>query len=297
MTQYRITISLLGLVFASASSPADTSADEVPSAPKLVKEGNELLREGKHAEALRKYDAANEALPEAAEVAYNRGIALYNLGEFDKAETALQDALRPGDPELEAKAKYSLGRCAQANGLEIAAKMQNPDEGETALNDLARAIRFYDEALKLMPEDRAAVKNKEAADRLIQYLEKRLDLMREQQDKEKEKDDQNPTSQPTSQPTSKPSSRPTSQPDPNQPQEGENEQQEQEQQQQQENQGQQGEQKQDDRPSEQEENRQMSAEEAERFLQQARDAERDRREDMRKKAIRMRGRIPVKKDW
>ena len=95
--------------------------------------------------------------PEAAEVAYNRGIALYNLGEFDKAETALQDALRPDDPELEAKAKYNLGRCAQANGLEIAAKMQNPGEGETALNDLARAIRFYDEALKLMPEDRAAV--------------------------------------------------------------------------------------------------------------------------------------------
>ena len=68
MTHYRITVSLLGLVFALALSPADTSADEVPSAPKLVKEGNELLREGKHAEALQKYDAAKEALPEAADL-------------------------------------------------------------------------------------------------------------------------------------------------------------------------------------------------------------------------------------
>lgn len=41
----------------------------------------------------------------------------------------------------------------------------------------------------------------------------------------------------------------------------------------------------------------MSEEEAEPMLQEARDAERDRREARRAKMMRMRGRIPVDKDW
>src|SRR5690554_5609937 len=69
-------------------------AKEIPrEAAKLVQEGNRLLDDGKYAEALAAFDKAGEIAPDAPEIAFNRGVALYRLGDFGKAQSAFQDAM------------------------------------------------------------------------------------------------------------------------------------------------------------------------------------------------------------
>ncbi len=277
------------------------SADSVVSPRQLVAEGNELLEQDKYREALDKYEAAQKASPESAEVAYNRGIALYRLGRHDDAAAAFQDAIKPDNRRLEARAKYNLGRCAQAAGMEKAAAQE-----EAAINDLSNAVRFYDDALTLRPGEPDAAANKAHAERLIRFLEKRL-KQKKKQEQEPEPSSQ-PSSRPTSQPDRQPSSQPTSQPSPtSQPQQQDQDRDQQDpnqqDQQQQQQQGEpkdgepQGDPSKNEAKPDADEQRKMTPEQAERFLQQARDAERQRREQQRQRAIRLRGRIPVKKDW
>lgn len=303
-----------------ANSPAtglplersEVGPQSLRSAAHRIKEGNRLLDEARYEEALAEYDKARDALPQSAEVAYDRGIALYRLGRFAEAEKAFQDALEPGNLELEARSKYNLGRVAQAAAME---KMENlPD----AVNDLGRAISFYNDALQIVKDDKDAQLNKEAAERLRAYLEK---LLQQQQQEEQKQD--GPSSQPDDEPTSQPDEQqPSSQPseddqdkqdqeqDGEQDKQGENEKEsekegQQKDQQQKDKQGQpkdqdtQGDQKkqqmQQNQTGEQKEG--MSEEEAEPMLQEARDAERQRREANRMRMLRTRGRIPVSRDW
>jgi Ca-activated chloride channel homolog len=305
---YAVTISqwaaVMSLFFAAAARADDASRSGAES----VKEGNKLLAEYKYADALAAYDKAAERLPDSAPVAYNRGIALYRLGEYDKAEPAFQDALRSANTELEVKAKYNLGRCAHA------AALTKTDNLEAAINDLSRAVRFYQDALQLDPKDQDAQKNKELAERLRAFLEKRL----EQQKKEQQSSQ--PCSQPSSQPdqqesTSQPSSQPTSQPqqgDQGEDQKGDQQEQQQgkqegDKQQDKSSQGKKGDKDkqkgaekkegEQEQSSEEGEEGKLKKEEAEPMLQEARDAERQRREAQRERMIRIRGQVPVKQDW
>lgn len=324
-----------------ALGSAGRAEDAARTGAAKVKEGNQFLTEGKFNEALGAYDEAKEALPESAAVAYNRGVALYRLGEYDKSMRALQDALKPDQPELESKVKYNLGRCAHE------AAIQHKEKLEEAINDLTKAISFYKEAIGLNEKDADAKLNLEQAERLRLFLEKKL---KEQQEQKK----QNPTSQPASQPDQnptsqpdqkqQPSSQPTSQPDQKQgdqkqdQQKGEQKQDQQkgdeqkgDQDKQQEQKEQSGEKKDDKKQGQQDKqsgkqgqqdkqsgkqgeadekkdgqeaqageedkDHKMKPEDAEPMLQEARDAERARREAKRAMMMRLRGRIPVKKDW
>jgi tetratricopeptide (TPR) repeat protein len=279
----------------------------------LLDEGNAELESGHYETALETYDRAAEALPDSPEIAYNRGLALYRLGRFEEAQAAFQDALRPGRPDIEARAKFNLGR----NAHESAMKKQEQDV-QSAVNDLTKAIGFYRDAEQLAPQDADARTNREAAERLRRYLEY-LMQQEQQQQQQQENEEQHSTSQPDSSPTSQPNpspqSQPSSQPD-EQPQEQGDEEPEQGEQQ-----DEQGRQDQDDgrsdsdqdaeadgdEPSDQKEankskdenqpQRQLKEEQVEPMLQEARDMERRRREARREQMMRMRGRIPVKKDW
>lgn len=294
---------------ARAQDPRRVAADH-------VERGNGQLAEGNFAEALREYEAAQKELPDAPEAAYNRGIALYKLGHYQEAEAAFQDALAAGNAELEARAKFNLGRAAHASGIE---RFQQQDIPEAA-NQIGRAIGFYNDALQLMPEDADAKENKAAAERMQIYLRKLMEQIQQQQQQDQQ---QQPTSQPdeppTTQPQGQPASQPTSQPqeqqeqqpaqddqqgDPNQ-NEQENEGESQPDQQNQPPSGGESDERQDGRENaegargggDENDQRKLSPEEAERLLQEARDLERARREAKRERMLRSRGRIPVDKDW
>ncbi|MBI5765282.1 MAG: tetratricopeptide repeat protein [Planctomycetes bacterium] len=278
----------------------------------FMQRGNEALAAGKYQDALAAYDEAKRVRPESPEVAYNRGIALYRLGKYDDAQKALQDALKPDRPDMEAKVKYNLGRSAHE------AAIAGRDKPEEAINSIGKAINFYKEAQTLNAKDDDPRKNLEQAERLRAYFEKKL--------KEKQEEKKNPSSQPTSQPKDEPSSQPdekqqpssqpSSQPDQEKGDEGDKGDEEQQQDQkgdqkkdqkgdkqkkgdqQGQSDSQEGEQKEGEEPKPDEQNAEQSKqEEVEPMLQEARDAEKARREAKRAKMMRLRGKIPVSKDW
>ena len=314
------TIAFLMALAASGSIVRADSPDPAEAA-RRVAEGNRLLGAGKTEDALKEYDAAALAQPDSPEVAYNRGLALYRLNKFDEAGKAFQGAVRPGRPELEAKAKYNLGRSAHA-AAQAAAESQTGDD-QTAIGELAKAIRYYDEALQLAPNDADAKHNRDLAERMIRYIERRVQKKKEEQKKnqpssqpssqpnqQNQDGDQNsPSSQPSSQPTTQPkdqqsSSQPSSQPndakqsedkDGDDPKDADKD-----------ASGEDKDKDKDQKDSEARarrdagkpgEMRKMTKEEAERYLQQARDAEAKRRKLRRQMEIQQRGRIPVDKDW
>lgn len=305
-----------------SGSESVSGSEALRYAADQVREGNRLLDAGRFDEALAKYDAARSRMPEAPEIAYNRGLALYRLGRYGEAESAFQDAILPGNPELEARARYNLGRSAHAAALE---KRENLPE---AINELGRAIGFYNDAIQLAPQDTDAVRNREAAERLRAYFEKKLQAMQQEEQQDNKKDEQKQEENEDSRKDEQ-SQQPSSQPSDEQKQEQKNEQGEQQEQESaqdseesqeqssdQENQSQQNEQQGDSKsdtqkgnqqgepsaesketPSGEAQEHQLTAEEAEPMLQEARDAERQRREAKRMRMLRLRGRIPADKDW
>ena len=299
--RHRIILVAALVSFIALANP--TRADDPARAGALaIKEGNRLLDEGKYGEALAAYDKARELLPDLPEAAYNRGVALYRFGRYADAEKTFQDALRHTTPELEAKAKYNLGRCSHASAI------QNKDKTEAAINDLTKAIGFYNDALQIMPNDKEASENKELAEGLRDYLKKVL----EQQQQEKKQSSSQPSSQPNDEPTSQPDKQPSSQPSEKKESQGDESKDEQKSKDQKnqskkkgdkqdkaensgdQNQSNEGE---SEEGSQDQQDQEMSESQASAMLQEARDMEHNRREAKRARLLRMRGRIPVDKDW
>jgi len=300
MRTARATLAAAALLSATAAAgqndrpPAATDRHE---AARLVEQGNRLLNENRPAEALAAYEEAARLLPDSPEVAYNRGLAHYRLGRFDEAERAFQDALRADRPELEARARYNLGRAVHAAAEAAIGQGELPQ----AANELQRALRYYQDALQIAPQDADAARNKELAGRLLAHLRR---LMEEKKEKQEDQPSSQPESRPSSQPqpASQPSSQPSSQPQAGEP-DGEMEKQEGEpspadrgEDQREEAADAVREDPNDRSGGEQREVRKLSPEEAEKILQQARDAERQRREACKREAQRV-GRIKVDKDW
>ncbi len=160
---------------------ARVHADETKkTGAEWIHEGNQLLQSNNFEKALKAYDRAQLALPDSAKVSYNRGLALYQLGRFDEAETALQNALRPNALDLEPDVKYSLGRCAQA------ASMATDGNLEAALNNAKRAVEFYQDALQLRENDADTKKNLAIAQSQQKYFEKLIEIEKQKQQEQPE---------------------------------------------------------------------------------------------------------------
>lgn len=121
-------------------------------ARKLTKEGNRNFADGDFPAAAQQYQDAQEKAPQAAEIAYNLGNALYRQGNFAAAAEQLRRAAA-GGVAVAPQSWYNLG-----NAL---FKSQN----------LPEAAAAYRRALSLAPTDR---------DAKINY-EKVLEAMRDQQ--------------------------------------------------------------------------------------------------------------------
>ena len=115
-----------------------------------VREGNRLLIEGDSAAALEAYQLAEQLEPDAREIAFVKGLAHYELGEFDKAREAFQKAGALADDSLANDASYSSGTCDHLQAL------QSTDNPELALSLLESAMRRYHDVLAKEPNHEAA---------------------------------------------------------------------------------------------------------------------------------------------
>lgn len=94
-----LAVAALALVAVACGRPASS----------LNQEANRLYQQGDYAAALELYQRAQAERPDLLQLHYNAGNALHQLGRYDRAAEESRRALLADDPQLLAKAYYSLG--------------------------------------------------------------------------------------------------------------------------------------------------------------------------------------------
>lgn len=285
----------------------------------LIEKGNAAYAAGRYEEALDAFkQIPDDQLTDRnrAEILHDRAAAHFKLGQLEEARELWVRAASLKDAQFEAQARYNLGDCDHAEALQAAQK----GDAKTAIDRLTKAIDKYRDAIKLDPTLANARANLELAAQLKKQIEEQATSQpnsqpSSDQQKQDQKDqqsqpssdqsqDQNSQSQPNSQPSSQPQSQPNEdqQDQQNQPQsQPESQPSEDEQPQSQPSQSQPTSQPQaaESQPAtsqpDQQKNLMMSPQEAERLLQMIRDAEKQRREMLRRReAAKYK---PVDRDW
>src|SRR5690606_10836201 len=131
-----------------------------------VAAGNEAMGEGDARRALTHYDRAARELPDRAEVHLNRGLALLEAGELDRAREALLLATEPpAERDVRADAYYDLGLAfyRQADAA-AAAEEPNHREAQRLFREAADAFR---RSLRIRPGNADAGWNLELALRRV----------------------------------------------------------------------------------------------------------------------------------
>jgi Ca-activated chloride channel family protein len=108
-----------------------------------MREGLALEKQGKHEEAVRKYQDALVLEPDNVRIHYDLGRALYRLKKPPEAAAEFQLGLLSRSRQLRARSLYNLGNCQFRKG------------------ELDAAIASYSQALMLDPGDRQARQNLE----------------------------------------------------------------------------------------------------------------------------------------
>ncbi|MCA1622231.1 MAG: tetratricopeptide repeat protein [Acidobacteria bacterium] len=97
---------LLLLVFSSLPMQAEAQSEkakkkQIETAKKLVAEGDTYYRQKDYQAAIGKYAQATEVAPDYALAHFSKGIAQYNLGQYDSAIEALNESLKQGYTPIE----------------------------------------------------------------------------------------------------------------------------------------------------------------------------------------------------
>lgn len=288
MRHGRFLIALMPIVGSLGVSQVCAQADESPvppkrsSAPRLVREANELLRSDNPAEALKTYDEAARLRPDAREIAFDQALAHYRLGQFDEARESFQKAAVGASDLLADDAMYGLGAIDHARAL-------SATEPKEALAHVENAMRNYQTVLGNHPEHAAA---RDANLKAASYWRQLKQQLEQQQQQQQPSDSENQDQQEQNQ---------QQQSQEQQPQDQQQQQQQQSEQQQQQEQTQASQDQQESKPQEQQEQMAQAQEEdnsqeqAERKLREMIQAMQDRKKH-RKEDVKPTFR-PAEKDW
>ncbi len=138
------------------------------------REAAALFGDGRHQEALEAYRALAEEFPGDTRLAYNAGVSAYRAGAMEEAVDYFEAAARTPDTVRQQRAHYN-----KANALYRAGESAS-DPGQRALR-WESAIRSYDNALALEDGDSQARENRE-------FVTRRLEELRRQQQEQQEED-------------------------------------------------------------------------------------------------------------
>lgn len=157
------------------SFPRKTKAGIVPlailflaAAPLLAgtdlrSQAEQLLKEGKGADAVALVRAAANASPDDGLLAYNLGLTLYQAGQLEEALEVFQNLkTSTTDETLGAKALFQLGNAQFRLGEKLGSE-------SAAVLSMERALAFYDELLAVRPSSDGRF-NQEAAKKALQEV-------------------------------------------------------------------------------------------------------------------------------
>ncbi len=167
-----------------AAGPAVIPPDD------LVRRGNSALTQQRYADALKLYDQAEERTTDPGLVAFNEGVALYQQGDYARAESHFRLARHDAIGRRQLQAAYNLA-CSL---VQMA--------GDRDVRKLAEAIGLFEECLRQVePDDHLAADarhNLEFAK--LQWLQARArpDPHKERPPEENEEPKQSPPPKPES---------------------------------------------------------------------------------------------------
>jgi len=135
----------------------------------------------------------------AAEINYDRGIAHYNLEQYNQAAKAFEEAMAStDDPILASYCAYNFGNAVYQStmrDLEGTTNESNQEEAIIALEDakaqLKKTIDSYRRAIAKNADDMDPRANGELAWKMLQQLEAMQEQMKQQQQQQQQQDDQN----------------------------------------------------------------------------------------------------------
>lgn len=123
--------------------------------------------QGRYADALGEYRRLLAEDPANARLHFNAGTAAFRLGAARDAATHFTESARDQDLGLQQKSLYNLG-----NSLATLGASESDDSKK--LEFYEPALKHFDSALQLRPDDEAARANRDILDRRIQEIRRRL---------------------------------------------------------------------------------------------------------------------------
>lgn len=148
-------------------------------------------RAGDYSNAFEALERTVERFPDIG--SYNRGSALYRLGDFEGAETLFGEAAsKTKDDRLRQKALYNRGTALLAEIKKPEARMQPAAAADKA----GQAAGLFEQALMLDPDDTDAKKNLERALILKKQFEEQIQQQQEQQQQQEPQQQQEQPDQP-----------------------------------------------------------------------------------------------------
>ena len=152
-----------------------------------VEDGNARMVDDDPQGALHHYEQAARQLPNEPGVHLNRGLALLDAGELDRALEAFEVAAEPGGPrEIRADAFYDMGLVYYQQG-DAAASEENHEEAQRLFREAAERFR---QSLRQRPGNTDAGWNLELALRRLHEEEEAQEQQEQQEEQEQQDQDQ-----------------------------------------------------------------------------------------------------------
>lgn len=122
------------------------------------------------------YAKAKEKDPQNASLSYNLGTSLYQKGNYEASITALQEAVRPQNLDLQQKTFYNLGNATYRKG-ELASQTNR----QQTIGLWEESLEHYQNAMELDPKDIQSREN-------FEFVKKKLEALKQQQQNQNNQD-------------------------------------------------------------------------------------------------------------
>jgi Ca-activated chloride channel family protein len=146
--------------------------------PSAASEGEDFFNSGKFDDAIKYYENALRKKPDDPVLQFNLGDAAYRKKDFEQAINAYNQALKSQDLDLQARSYYNRG-----NAQYFLGKAAEKTDPEHTMKQWQEAVKSFEAALALSPEDKEAAHN-------LDVVRKKLEQLQKQQ-QQKDKNQQN----------------------------------------------------------------------------------------------------------
>jgi len=169
-----------------SSAAASTAALPPTPTPGLSPQvAQQLYHQGNYKAAASAYGQAADQAPDDARFRYDQGASLYHSGDYDGAAHAFEQTLPANDLSLQQRAYYGLGDSRYRLG-----QAQLKEDPKKTVTTWESAVKDYQNALELNPNDADAHYNLDLLKTQLEQLKKQLDQQQKQQ-QQQQQDQQN----------------------------------------------------------------------------------------------------------